>query len=105
MNYHSLINRGYKYFENSTIMLLNLLKRVNPRKVTIAGFDGFSENVDKNYVDASYQNERHITEFKELNDELAKMFGEIVETMSPGCRFDMITPSKFKAVINGNRNS
>ena len=105
VNYHSLINRGYKYFENSTIMLLNLLKRVNPRKVTIAGFDGFSENVDKNYVDASYQNERHITEFKELNDELAKMFGEIVETMSPGCRFDMITPSKFKAVINGNRNS
>ena len=56
-------------------------------------------------MDASYQNERHITEFKELNDELAKMFGEIVETMSPGCRFDMITPSKFKAVINGNRNS
>lgn len=56
-------------------------------------------------LDASYQNERHITEFKELNDELAKMFGEIVETMSPGCRFDMITPSKFKAVINGNRNS
>lgn len=54
VNYHSFINRGYKYFENSTIMLLNLLKRVNPRKVTIAGFDGFSENVDKNYVDASY---------------------------------------------------
>lgn len=57
----------------------------------LAGFDGFSENVDKNYVDASYQNERHITEFKELNDELAKMFGEIVETMSPG---------KFQSIIS-----
>lgn len=27
VNYYSLINRGYKYFENSTIMLLNFLKK------------------------------------------------------------------------------
>ena len=33
VNYHSLINRGYKYFENSTIMLLNLLKRIEVKDV------------------------------------------------------------------------
>src|SRR5699024_8566760 len=55
VNYYSLINRGYKYFENSTIMLLNLLKRVNPSKIAIAGFDGFDINNDKNYMDDSYQ--------------------------------------------------
>ena len=105
VNYHSIINRGYKYFENSTIMLLSLLKRVNPKKVTMAGFDGFEEGAEINYSDSSFQNERHITEFKELNEELMKMFGEIVETMSPGCTFNMITPSKFKTVIDSNCNT
>lgn len=47
VNYQSLINRGYKYFENSTIMLLSLLKRINPSKIVIAGFDGFREDSEK----------------------------------------------------------
>lgn len=104
VNYHSIINRGYKYFENSTIMLLSLLKRVNPKKVTMAGFDGFEESSEMNYSDSSFQNERHITEFKELNEELTKMFGEIVEMMTPGCIFSIITPSKFEKVIGDHRN-
>ena len=96
VNYHSLINRVYKYFENSTIMLFNLLKRVNPQKITIAGFDGFSEDVKNNYSDESFQNDRHISEFSALNDEIGKMFKEVVETMSPGCQFTFITPSIFE---------
>lgn len=99
INYHSLINRGYKYFENSTIMLLNLLKRVNPSKITIAGFDGFDINSDKNYVDSSYQNERHVEEFEMLNKELSTMFGDIVETMYPACQFEMITPSLYEKTM------
>lgn len=99
VNYHSLINRGYRYFENSAIMLLNLLKRVNPSKITIAGFDGFDANNEKNYVDSSYQNERHIEEFDVLNKEITEMFKEIVETMYPACRFEMITPSVYSSVI------
>lgn len=101
VNYHSLINRGYKYFENSTIMLFMLLKRVNPRKIIIAGFDGFDENCNMNYMDISYQNERHITEFATLNKEIVEMFTEIVKTMSPSCEFKMITPSLYDYVLKG----
>lgn len=97
VNYQSLINRGYKYFENSTIMLLSLLKRINPSKITIAGFDGFSEDVEKNYSDSSFQNERHIGEFATLNKEVSEMFKNIVETMSPACKFEFITPSLYEA--------
>lgn len=100
VNYHSLINRGYKYFENSTIMLLNLLKRINPGKIILAGFDGFEKGTEKNYSDSTFQNERHITEFHVLNEEITKLFGEIVETMYPDCEFELITPSKFKAVVD-----
>lgn len=95
VNYHSLINRGYTYFENSTIMLLNLLKRIGPDMITIAGFDGFSANAAENYIDSSYQNERHLHEFKVLNKEIASMYKEIVETMSPRCEFKFLTPSIF----------
>lgn len=95
LNYHSLINRRYKYFENSTIMFLNLMKRIRPCKITIAGFDGFSTETNKNYVDSSFQNDRHTTEFATLNKEIGAMYNEIVETMSPGCEFKFITPSIF----------
>lgn len=98
VNYHSLINRGYTYFENSTIMLLNLLKKIRPSQITMAGFDGFSEKIDENYVDASYQNERHTREFAVLNREIADMYHEIVQTMSPGCRFNFITPSIYEGM-------
>jgi len=100
VNYHSIINRGYKYFENSTIMLLNLLKRVNPCTISIAGFDGFSVDTEKNYSDDSFQDIRHKAEFEILNKEIRTMFKEIVETMSPECTFKMITPSLYKDIIN-----
>lgn len=102
VNYHSIINRGYRYFENSTIMLLNLLKRINPKKIAIAGFDGFREDAESNYADVSFQNERHIGEFDVLNNEILKMFEEIVETMSPGCTFEMITPSLYAAAVQSS---
>ena len=96
VNYHSLINRGYKYFENSTIMTFNLLKRLSPSCITIAGFDGFCEETDNNYFDNSFQNDRHIGEFRKLNEEIKKMYDEIVETMSPDCKFVFLTPSLFE---------
>lgn len=101
VNYHRLINRGYKYFENSTIMLFNLLKRLNPSKIAIAGFDGFDERNESNYADRSYQNERHVNEFETLNKEIEAMFSEIVETMSPNCRFTFLTPSLFSSSVVG----
>ena len=96
VNYHSLINRGYKYFENSTIMLLNMLKRVSPRKIVIAGFDGFSEENEKNYSDNSFQNDRHISEFSVLNKEVAQMYKEIKETVYPECIIKLLTPSLYE---------
>ena len=96
VNYHSLINRGYTYFENSAIMLFNLLKRLKPKQVSIAGFDGFNKAIGDNYSDMSFQNERHVCEFSKLNEELNEMFNEIVETMSPDCKFVFLTPSLFE---------
>ena len=95
VNYHSLINRGYKYFENSTMMLFNLLKKLSPSKISIAGFDGFSKNSENNYFDSSFQNDRHAYQFESLNQEITEMFSDVRETMTPECEFTFITPSFF----------
>lgn len=73
---------------------------VNQFLIQLTGFDGFEEHPQMNYSDKSFQNERHISEFNDLNKELESMFGEIVETMTPECEFELITPSKFKSVID-----
>lgn len=95
VNYHSLINRGNKYFENSTIMLLNLLKKINVTSLAIAGFDGFSETTPSNYADASFQNARHKHEFAELNKEISKMLVEYRQMLLGQCTVKIITPSIY----------
>ena len=42
INYNRVIEPGLKYSDNSTVMLINLLKRMNISNITFAGFDGFS---------------------------------------------------------------
>lgn len=95
VNYHSLINRGYKYFENSAIMLLNLLKRIGVSKISIAGFDGFELDKVSNYSDESFQNDRHRSEFEDLNKEISSMLSEVKETLAGKCEINFITPSRF----------
>ena len=96
VNYHSLINRGYKYFENSAIMVLNLLKRIEAKEITIAGFDGFEIEKRTNYADDSFQNDRHIDEFNKLNQEIKDMYKELVSTLSGKCKIKMIKHSRFE---------
>lgn len=97
LNYHSLINRGYKYFENTVMMLLNFLKRVNPSKITIAGFDGFSNKKEENYLNADFQNDRHIREFDDLNEEISRMFMELKQTLEGKCEIEFLTPSIYES--------
>lgn len=95
VNYYSLINMNYKYFENSTIMLLNLLKRLDVKRITLAGFDGFDIHKQDNYFDASFQNDRHRDEFESLNTEIKMMLREYMEMVEDTCVVQSITPSLF----------
>ena len=99
VNYYSLIDREYKNFENSTIMVLNLLKRIGVEAVTIAGFDGFVETSGNNYVDESFQNSRHSDDFEELNAELHDMFEKYYEAMKSSCKISMLTPSLYSDIL------
>lgn len=99
VNYHSLINRGYKYFENSTIMLLNLLKRMEVSKIQLAGFDGFEADKLTNYSDESFQNNRFIDHFGELNRDIFEMLKEYADTVRGKSTLNFLTPSIFQGAI------
>lgn len=103
VNYHSLILRGYKYFENSTIMLLNLLKRIgNCTCISIAGLDGFDVSQQNNYFDGSFQNDRHKDEFEDANREIGEMLENIVKSFDGKCIVKLITPSRFKKKVDAS---
>lgn len=102
VNYHSVIERGHRFADNSAIMLLNLLKRLDAGRITIAGLDGFDPGLSENYADPSFQNGRHAHEFAELNEDLASMLAEIKSGLSGRCELSAITPGLFEGVLGGS---
>ena len=71
------------------------MKILNPSKITIAGFDGFRSELEQNYADNSYQNDRHIAEFETINKEISEMLKSIIETLSPSCVVKFLTPTIY----------
>lgn len=105
VNYDGLINRGYSYFENSTIMLLNLLKKMEVTDLTIAGFDGFDESTTKNYVDNSFDDKRIHSQYKKVNQDVGKQFRYFAEALLGKCKIRLLTPSLYEKELNKVVNS
>ena len=71
--------------------------KLNPSRITIAGFDGFNPDLSANYSDSSFQNDRHVSEFATLNREIGKMLKELVDTFEPNCQVMFLTPTLYLA--------
>jgi len=103
INYHNLINREHKLFDNSTAMLLNLIKKLDFNNVYFAGFDGFSTEKADNFKDISFQNQRHAaSEFDTVNRDLASIVCDFTDSIAGRSRITFITPSYYQKYINRN---
>ena len=92
-SYDKLLSLGWKYFDNSMIMLLHLLKRVDCKKIAVAGFDGYDVN-KKNYFNEELNNHSNLSEYHILNKELFEMLDNMLMSWNiESLRF--ITPSQF----------
>ena len=98
INYFDIIDRRYKYYDNSTFMLLNFLKKLKVEKIVFAGFDGFDPKID-NYISKNFQNDRHIDEFDELNEEISNMLKRYKQETKDYCEMSFLTPSRFEKAI------
>ena len=104
VNYYGLINRDFKFFDNSTIMLLNLLKKTVPKRILLAGFDGFSSMIEDNFVDKSFQNDRHNTDlFDFVNREISLMIKDYAQQVIDKTEIVFLTPSYYKPFLKDTK--
>lgn len=95
VNYEDLLDSGYKLFDNSTMMLLNLLERIGTEKITIAGFDGFSRDKDTNFVNLSFDNEKHVDDFEAINEELMQRVKRYRKKVKGRIDVQFLTPGMY----------
>lgn len=99
INFNSLINRGVKYFDNSTIMLLNLLRNIGVSQISLAGFDGFDVKNENNYLEENYNVTVAPEEFDTLNEDISKLLRNYAKTVKSSIEVQFITPSLFSTIF------
>lgn len=95
VDYSSLIADESNLYDNSAIMMLNLLKKVNASKIRLAGFDGLKENAD-NYVDESFPNANNGMTIKNTNKEIIKLYNSYKNKVNGKIDVRILTPSVYE---------
>lgn len=95
VDYASLISEDSSLYDNSTIMLLNLLKKLHVLKICLAGFDGLKENED-NYIDAGFPDLNDAVTVKGINKEVAKLYRRYKDKVLGKIDVSLLTPSVYE---------
>lgn len=97
LDYSGLIEEDSVLYDNSTIMLLNLLKKLHVRKISLAGFDGLKEN-EENYVDETFPDQQSDADIVRNNKEVKRLFGQYRSKTAGKIEIDFLTPSIYEAL-------
>lgn len=90
VNYSSLLNEDDAVRDNSSLMLLNLLIKISPSKVYIAGLDGYSLD-SKNYVLDRLVLSHDPDQANSLNAAMSKRLKQLRKILN----IEFITPTKY----------
>lgn len=97
-NYTRCIAESGRYFDNSALMLLNLLSCAGAEEIGIAGMDGFSMET-ANYFNDSDIEPRCGEQFEVVNQELEEHVRRFARNNSGGIHIRFITPSRFEEAM------
>lgn len=98
VNYNGLVKRGVQYFDNSVVILLNLLKKTGFGRITFAGFDGFEEG-KRNYINSSYESNRYEKNYNQINNDLTILLKEFANTLKDKHAVRFLTNSRFSEIF------
>ena len=90
VNYSNYINEDDVIMDNTAMMLLNLLARLNPKKVYLAGLDGYNINANNYYQDRlalPQEVERMIS----MNESISRKISDVSKVLD----IVFVTPSKY----------
>ncbi|MDR2866980.1 MAG: aldolase catalytic domain-containing protein [Methanomassiliicoccaceae archaeon] len=82
VDYGKLISEKDEIWDNALVILLNLLNKVGVRSVSLAGFDGFTEKAEQNYVDKSFDLSKNFSYLSAVNSLLGKKLKEYQRDLS-----------------------
>ena len=88
-NYGTYLARESGVSDNALLMVLNLLKIIGIKKVTIAGFDGYIS--EKNF----YKGTLELLLDKEYMDRLNKTIAANIDALGRDMEIVSLTPSKY----------
>lgn len=91
VDYLSLLNTIDDVRDNSTLMLLKLLQRIELEQVYIAGFDGYDLDQEKNYV----KPDMTFTKDKDSINRMNKGVSEELFNLSKDIEIEFITPTRY----------
>ena len=98
VSFVELIKCGSEHMDNSVILLLRLLDKLNVRSVALAGLDGFDYQLSNSSNYASSEMELSNIDYEEsklLNKEIEEMLKDFLETKVGDEIISFITPSRF----------
>lgn len=93
INYNRLLRRRWKQYDNSLFLCLGLLDQIEPKRIGIAGIDGWTET--SNYSDENLESTFDRNERKEISTELKDMMKDYVKMNGSRINIDFVTKSIF----------
>ena len=102
INYNLLVKLGWIFFDDSMIMFLRLLEKLEDQEVYLAGFDGFSLSETYNYADPFLQGELDQGKRETLNADIASMLRDVISGAGPRLKLHFLTPSIYCRSLKQN---
>ena len=101
VSFAKLIKCGWEHLDNSTIMLLRLLDLLHVGSIALAGLDGYTSKADGslNYINKFMELSNVKENPMELNDEIASMLSDYMNTRTHQIPVRFLTPSRFEHVL------
>lgn len=93
LNYSNWIEVDERTHDSSTVIAMNLIKACGVKEMLLAGFDGFSVNINENYYDSNMRRPVN-QEQAERRNRYYKSF--IQKTMQAGVKISFVTPSLYE---------
>ena len=93
LNYKNWIEVDERTHDSSSVIALNLLKACGVKSVKLAGFDGFSVNINENYFDPNMRRPVTVEQVERRNRYYKDFINRVREN---GINVEFVTPSKYE---------
>lgn len=93
LNYRDWIEVDERTHDSSSVIAFNLLKACGVKEMQLAGFDGFSVNINDNYHDPNMRRPVNLEQVERRNRYYKELIHRLKES---GIKIDFVTPSLYE---------